>query len=69
MKTIALSDTIFVTVIRRGFTVAMIRLSGLTSISDVVACLRTKYADLRGMVTLALRNGSRGWVDRRAVML
>lgn len=69
MKTITLSDIIFVTVIRRGFTVAMMRLSGLTSIGEVIARLRSKYADVRGMVTLSLRNGTRGWVDRRAVML
>lgn len=69
MKTIALTDTIFATVIRRGITVAIIRLNGLTSVGQVVARLRDTLEGVRGMVTLALRNSSRGWTDRRAVLL
>lgn len=69
MKTIALSDIIFATVIRRGITVAMVKLNGLTSLAQIVARVRASLGEIKGMVTLTLRNSSRGWTDSRAVML
>ncbi len=69
MTAILPSDTIFATVSQRGNILASFRLSGITSLTDVLRYLRRSIADIAGITTIDLRNGSQGWHKRHTVML
>ncbi|MDE7411847.1 MAG: hypothetical protein K2M94_07395 [Paramuribaculum sp.] len=69
MTTILPSDTIFATVRQRGTTLADIRLSGISSIRDILIYLRRTLGTIAGLATIDLRNGSQGWQQRHTVML
>lgn len=68
MKTIDKTDTIFATVTARGTTFVSLRLSGITSMNEVVSSLREAIGTTAGLMTMTVRNGSQGWVDRRNMM-
>lgn len=68
MATILNSDIIFATVIQRGTTVASLRMSGISSMSDIVSRVRTAIGQFTGLTTINLRNGSQGWNHRHTVM-
>lgn len=69
MKTINSSDVIFATVTQRGATLYDARLSGLSSMTDVMKYLHKALSGAVGMLTLTLRNGTQGWSRRSSFKL
>lgn len=66
MATILSSDVIFATIRQRGQILTTMRLSGITSLSEIVSSL---HGSVRGIATIDLRNGTQGWSRRHTVML
>ncbi len=66
MATIESSDIIFATIRQRGQILTTLRLSGITSLSEIVSSL---HGIARGLTTIDLRNGSQGWSSRHTVLL
>lgn len=66
MATILSSDIIFATIRQRGRILTTLRLSGITSLSEIVTAL---HGIARGIATIDLRNGTQGWSRRHTVML
>ena len=69
MATIELKDEIFATLTQRGNVVASIKITGMTSYSDVLRYLRYVVSSCKGMVTLKMRNLTRGWMQVRRLMM
>lgn len=65
MATILSSDEIFATVSQRGRVMSSLRLSGITSLSDI---LRAIGNEIRGLATIELRNSTQGWQRRHTIM-
>ena len=61
MATIGLKDEIFATLTQRGNIVVSIKLTGMASYNDVLRYLRKMIHVCKGMVTLKLRNLTKGW--------
>lgn len=66
MATILSSDVIFATIRQRGQILTTMRLSGITSLSEIVSSL---HGSVHGIATIDLRNGTQGWSRRHTVML
>lgn len=64
MKTINSDDVIFATVTQRGNTLYSGRMSGMSSMAEVMSSLRGALSGAMGMLTLTLRNGTQGWSRR-----
>ncbi len=69
MGTINSSDIIYATLSQHGRQLASLRLSGLTSFSDILCQVRRAFTGSLGLVTLRLRNSSQGWSHDRSVIL
>jgi hypothetical protein len=65
MATILSSDEIFATVSQRGRVMSSLRLSGITSLADI---LRAIGNEIRGLATIELRNSTQGWQRRHTIM-
>lgn len=65
MTTILSSDEIFATVSQRGRVLSSLRLSGITSLADI---LRAIGNEIRGLATIELRNSTQGWQRRHTIM-
>lgn len=65
MATILSSDEIFATVSQRGRVMSSLRLSGITSLADI---LRAIGNEIRGLATIELRNSTQGWLRRHTIM-
>lgn len=66
MTTFSSSDTIFASAYQHGRQIFSTCGSGFSSLADVVSRLRSG-AEASGMVTLTVRNASRGWSETRAL--
>ncbi len=66
MATILSSDVIFATVSQRGKVMTTLRMSGITSLGEIVSSVGQMF---RGITTIDLRNGTQGWQRRHTVML
>lgn len=60
------TDIVFATLRQRGRIVDTVRLSGVTSLADVVTRLKGVVG---GLTTIDLRNGTQGWSSRHTVMM
>ena len=60
------SDIIFATVRQRGRLLANLRISGVTSVNDILGRLSGKIS---GLATIDLRNSTQGWQRRHTVMI
>ncbi len=69
MTTIKSTDVIFATVIQRGVVLASLRLSGITSLPELLKKIMRTITGAVGITTIDLRNGSQGWQQRRTIML
>lgn len=65
MATILSFDEIFATVSQRGRVMSSLRLSGITSLADI---LRAIGNEIRGLATIELRNSTQGWQRRHTIM-
>lgn len=61
MGSISHSDIIFATVRRMGRTIYNSRLTGYSSVDDIIRDIHTSLGTVGGIATLCLRNGSQGW--------
>lgn len=68
MATFSSSDTIFASAYQRGREIFSTSGTGFSSMADIVARVLTGGA-ARGMVTLTVRNSSRGWTRTSAMYL
>lgn len=68
MATIQSTDILFATLIQRGRTIASVRLSGITTFSEIIRYLRKVANGAVGMMTVSLRNGTQGWNHQRNIM-
>lgn len=69
MATISSDDILFVTIMQRGATRLSLRITGMDSFGDIVGRMRAIDPALSGMATIDVRNTSRGWSSRRALVL
>ncbi len=69
MQTIRITDTLFATVISHGTTLLSARISGMSSISEILEYMRRKAGHLAGLITLRLRNMTSGWSIDRSILL
>ncbi len=69
MGTIHSSDVIFATLIQHGRQIGSYRLSGISSLSDIINDVRNRAARVTGIVTLQLRNGTQGWTHRHPCII
>lgn len=63
------SDVIFATVRQRGTVLANLRMSGISSMADIISRLPHAIGRLMGITTIDLRNGTQGWQRRHTIML
>lgn len=68
MATINSSDILFATLIQRGKTILSVRLSGMTTFSDIIRYLSRTLNGTFGIMTMTLRNGTQGWSQQRNIM-
>lgn len=69
MDTISINDIIYATATVNGSTTANLRLSGLSSASDVVRAIRREIGSFTGMITITTRNMTQGWSRRKSLYL
>jgi hypothetical protein len=63
------TDVIFATVRQRGTVLANLRMSGISSMADIISRLPHAIGRLMGITTIDLRNGTQGWQRRHTIML
>ena len=63
------SDVIFATIRQRGTVLATLKLSGISSLTDVIRRIPAAVAGLMGLTIIELRNGTQGWKQRHTIML
>ena len=69
MATIQYTDRIFATVTRRGRTIATLAFSGMTSLAEIIAHIKSVLKGTVGMLNVSLRNSTQGWSQERSVIL
>lgn len=69
MATILSTDVMFATVKQRGNTLATLRLSGMSSLAEIINYIKTVIKDKMGLLTLSLRNCTQGWAQERNIIL
>lgn len=69
MGTICNSDIIYATLSQHGREIAAYRLSGVTTMGELLHQVRRAAAGLVGLVSLRLRNSSQGWTAARSLLL
>lgn len=62
-------DIIFATVSQRGNIIVSLKMTGLTSIRDLLELLNKTINGYMGMVMLKLRNKSQGWSLNQPIMM
>lgn len=69
MATILSTDVMFATVKQRGNILATLRLSGMSSLADIINYIKTIVKGRMGLLTLSLRNSTQGWAQERNIIL
>lgn len=69
MATIDSQDVLYATLTQRGSEVATFKISGMYSMNDALRHIRSKFSKCKGLVTLKLRNYTKGWVQIRQLMI
>jgi len=62
-------DRVYVTLSIRGQKIAELNLTGMSSLSDIIAQLRYVAARYRGLAQMYIRNVTSGWSMKRPLML
>ena len=66
---IDVNDVVYATIIYRGVVVSMLKLTGMNSVSMILQTVKTEAKQCIGMVTLKLRNYSKGWTQNRQIIM
>ena len=69
MGTITTTDIVYATLTRNGRQIASYRISGLTSMPDIISYIRRISALAPGILKLQLRNRSQGWTHTHAIKI
>lgn len=69
MTKISNTDIIFATVTAGGRQISNLRLSGFTSLQQLMCHIISTIGRQMGLITLQLRNLTQGWTSRQAVRL
>ena len=69
MKKININDIIFATAIIRGTVTASLRLSGLSSVADVIKAIKREIGSFSGIMTVSMRNMTQGWSEQKSLYL
>lgn len=69
MGTIHSNDMIFATLSQRGGQAYKARISGVTSMAQIVAHMRALAPGLSGLSTLDVRNAGQGWSASRSIYM
>lgn len=69
MTQIISSDIIYATVLQRGRTLISVKLSGMTTLNEIINHLKNLIKDIIGLVTLQLRNSTQGWNQNKNIMI
>ncbi len=69
MTTIDLRDEVFATVTQWGNEVVSVKITGISSYNEVLRYLRSLGIKYRGVVTLKLRNLTKGWQQVSRLMM
>lgn len=63
------TDDISCSLISYGRTLVSFRLSGMTTLGDIYRYIKEELKDLRGWLTLNVRNISQGWTNKYCLCL
>lgn len=69
MATIDSQDVLYATLTQLGNEVAVFKISGMSSMNEALRVIRTKFSKCKGLVTLRLRNYTKGWTQIRQLMI
>lgn len=69
MAKISPLDILFVTVVQNGITRLNSRLTGVSSLGDIVRNTRMAVPGLTGLATIGIRNSTEGWSSRQSVFI
>lgn len=69
MTTLSTTDVVVATAIKSGSVIATVRLTGMSSLSDIMSEMRRRMGAVIGMISLNLRNVTQGWSERRSLFL
>lgn len=69
MTTIHKTDIIYATVIHRGYDIASLRITGVSSFSEILRNIFKAVKGSVGIINIMLRNSSQGWNETRSVMI
>lgn len=69
MSTISPTDNLFATAYMRGIEIYRFAGTGISSLSELISKMRDHAAGCGGMVTLNVRNSSRGWAGSKSIYL
>lgn len=69
MEKISINDIIFATATIRGSIATTLRLSGLKSMSEVIAAIKKELGVVGGLLTITLRNMTQGWSQSKSLYL
>lgn len=67
MEKITINDIIFATATIQGRITANIKLSGLSSLADIISAIKRELGSFSGLLTITLRNISQGWTRQRSL--
>lgn len=62
------TDIIYATLVQHGRQIAAYRLSGHTTMADLMRHLRSIAKGCMGLVNITLRNSTQGWSQARSIM-
>lgn len=68
-KTINAADQIYITATYGRSTIVVDRISGVSSLSEILAYLRRAFEKITGIVVLSLRNCTQGWTQNHTFVL
>ena len=69
MGTLTTTDIVYATLTKNGRQIASYRISGLTSMPDIISYIRRISALAPGILKLQLRNRSQGWSHTQAISI
>lgn len=67
MEKISINDIVFATAVIRGSVKASLRLSGLSSIADVIKAIKREIGSFSGILTISMRNMTQGWTKQKSL--
>lgn len=62
-------DRLFITITQNGVSRFITELTGVTSFSDIVNCMRAQFPGIHGLTTINVRNHTEGWTSAHSVLL